>query len=387
MRSKLYLLLFFFYFLILGFILYLNGVFTGDISSYSNLIINVGILLVIGVLFLISAISFVRLNHCTDALSLATYSMQKRYKETGKNLWGEYMDKKKIFENTALDDAFSRYQNRMKSYTTKRGLTQTCDLEEYINEDLLDKLGSSHFNSNIAGTMTGLGILGTFIGLSLGLGAFSGNDIFTITDNVGPLLDGMKVAFHTSVYGIFFSLIFTFVYRSIMAYSYSVLEEFLSCYRECVMPATTSNADDNTKAMLVYQANMANSMKAILDLLKGTSEQQAAGMEQILQAFIGQLSHTLGTDLTNLGKSLNEACDAQSVYARNYQSMERTTKELLEANHALMGTLEHIMDRQERFAKDLKKQQEMLSQACDTLTEDISNQLYTFNQMRDLYEK
>ena len=45
------------------------------------------------------------------------------------------------------------------------------------------------------------------------------------------------------------------------------------------------------------------------------------------------------------------------------------------------------MDRQERFSKELKHQQEMLSNACDTLNDDISNQLYTFNQMRDLYEK
>lgn len=387
MKSKLYFILLLLYFLIFGFILYLNGVFTGTITSYSNLMINVSLLLVIGILFLISTISFVRLNACTDALAEAAYSISKRHKETDKNLWGEYMDKKKVFNHAVLDDAFSRYQKRMKSYTTKRGLANTCDLEEFINEDLMDRIGSSHFNSNIAGTMTGLGILGTFLGLSMGLGSFSGNDIFTITDNVGPLLDGMKVAFHTSVYGIFFSLVFTFVYRSIMAYSYDVLHEFLSCYREYVMPVSSSNADDNTKAMLVYQANMANSMKAILDLMKGTSEQQAAGMEQMLQEFIDRLSLTLGANLTNLGKSLNEACDAQSIYARNYQSMERTTKELLEANHALTGTLEHIMDRQERFAKDLKKQQEMLSDACDTLTEDISNQLYTFNQMRDLYEK
>ena len=46
---------------------------------------------------------------------------------------------------------------------------------------------------------------------------FQGEDIYTISDNVGPLLSGMKVAFHTSVYGILFSLIFNFVYRSIMA--------------------------------------------------------------------------------------------------------------------------------------------------------------------------
>ncbi len=387
MKNKLYYILFPFYFLILGYILYLNGVFTGDIASYANLFINLGCLLVIGILFTLSAISFARLNHCVDALSLATLSIYKRYKEVNRNLWGEYREKKSLFEYPLLDEAFTKYQKRMKSYTTKRGLANTCDLEEYINEDLLDQVGASHFNSNIAGAMTGLGILGTFIGLSLGLGAFSGNDIFTISDNVGPLLDGMKVAFHTSVYGIFFSLVFSFVYRSIMAYSYQVLSEFHSCYRECIMPSVSSNTDENTKAMLVYQANMANYMKSILDMLKGNAKEQTAGMERMVQEFIRQLSQTMGADLEKLGKSLNDACDAQAIYSRNYQSMENTTKELLEASRGLMEGLDHTMIRQDRFAKELKNQQEMLSQACDTLNEDISNQLYTFSQMRDLYEK
>lgn len=87
------------------------------------------------------------------------------------------------------------------------------------------------------GTLTGLGILGTFIGLSLGLNSFNGNDIYTISDNVGPLLEGMKVAFHTSVYGIFFSLIFNVVYRALMADAYEKLSQFLAVFRECVMPA------------------------------------------------------------------------------------------------------------------------------------------------------
>lgn len=153
------------------------------------------------------------------------------------------------------------------------------------------------------------------------------------------------------------------------------------------MPSVGANADENSKAMLVYQANMANSMKSILDLLKGTAEAQTAGMERMLQEFVRQLSQTMGSDFEKLGKSLNDACDAQAIYSRNYQSMENTTKELLEASRILMETMDHTMTRQERFAKELKNQQEILSRACDTLNEDISNQLYTFNQMRDLYEK
>lgn len=172
-----------------------------------------------------------------------------------------------------------------------------------------------------------------------------------------------------------------------MAYSYQVLSEFHSCYRECIMPSASFNADENSKAMLVYQANTANYMKSILDTLKGNAREQTSAMERMVQEFIRQLSQTLGSDLEKLGKSLNDSCDAQAVYSRNYQSMENTTKELLEASRNLMEALDHTMTRQDRFARELKNQQEMLSQACDTLNEDISNQLYTFSQMRDLYEK
>lgn len=387
MRNKIYYTLFIFYFIILIFILYLNGVFTGDIPSFSNLLINVGFLLLIGILFLISASSFAKLNRCTDALARATHSISKKYKEKNSSLWNEYKNQENLFGFRELDDAFSRYQKRLKSYAGKKGQLQSCDIEEYINEDLLDRIGASHFNSSISGTMTGLGILGTFIGLSLGLGAFSGNDIFTISDNVGPLLDGMKVAFHTSVYGIFFSLIFNFIYRSIMACSYERLSDFLSCFRECVTAPVAVDTDDSAKAMLVYQANMANSMKAILDLLKGNTVEQTQGVEQMVREFSRQLSQTMSTDFEKLGKTMNEIADTQVVYSRNYQSMENIIKELLEANRVLQESLEHTMDWQELFAKELNKQNEKLSTACDTINNDITTQLYTFNQMRDLYEK
>ena len=149
----------------------------------------------------------------------------------------------------------------------RKGLKNVCDLEEYINEDLVDKVALSHYNSAVSGTLTGLGILGTFLGLSMGLGSFDGNNIYTISDNVGPLLDGMKVAFHTSVYGIFFSIIFNFIYRGIMSDAYEKLEEFQNAFRQYAMPVAATE-DENSAAMVIYQAGMVNSMKQMVELLK-----------------------------------------------------------------------------------------------------------------------
>lgn len=383
MKNKLYIFLFFMYVGMVVLILYINGVFTGEMTSAVNLIINVGFLALIGILFMISTISFIRLNRCTDSLLLMTDKIYKAYDGGNHKLWEEYARRKKPFGDEVLDEAFTRYQKRMHSYTTKRGLTNKCDLEDYINEGVLDRVGMNYYNSAIPGTLTGLGILGTFIGLSIGLGSFNGDDIYTISDNVGPLLGGMKVAFHTSVYGIFFSLIFTFVHRCIMSDAYDKLQEFLDCFKECVEPAV-SGTDDSVKAMLVYQANMATSLKNITELLKGNAMEQTKGVEQIVQTFTAQIEHAMATDFARIGRSLEAACEAQTVYAGNYKSMEETTKALLSASLSLQETLEITMQKQEALAKELKEQGERVKETCDTLDDEISSKLYTYGQMREL---
>ena len=61
MRNKSYYLLFVLYILMFGFILFINGVFTGQVTSKSNLIINIAFLVLIGILMVIAAVHFTRL--------------------------------------------------------------------------------------------------------------------------------------------------------------------------------------------------------------------------------------------------------------------------------------------------------------------------------------
>lgn len=383
MKNRLYYILFATYFAMVGVILYINGVFTNEVSYLSDLMINIIFLIIIGIMFMISTMSFIRLNHCTDALLLVTDNIYKAYDSGNRKLWEEYSKKKRPFGNDVLDEAFTRYQKRMRSFQTKRGLSGTCDIEDYINEDVLNHVGMSYYNSAIPGTMTGLGILGTFIGLSIGLASFDGNDIYTISDNVGPLLGGMKVAFHTSVYGIFFSLVFTFVHRCIVDDANGKLREFLDCYEECVAPVVTSS-DDNTKAMLVYQANMTNYLKQMTEMLKGNALEQTQGVERIVQTFTARLEQSMGTDFARLGRTLEKACDAQEVYTGNYKSMEESTKALLSASLTLQKTLEVTMERQEALSRELKAQAAKIDETCAAIENEISSQLYTFEQMKDM---
>lgn len=387
MKNKLYYLLFLIYAAVTAWVLYINGVFTGEESSLVNLTINIGFLIIIGVLFLVSSFSFGKLNRVTDELTAAALKLQKEHREVaGKNLWANYQDRNDVFDNEELRLAFNKYRARLKGLHTKRGYIGTCDLEEYINEDLLDRVGMNYFNSGVSGTLTGLGILGTFLGLSLGLGSFNGDDIFTISDNVGPLLSGMKVAFHTSVYGIFFSLVFNFMYRSIMADAYGKLENFLNVFRQTAMPVVATE-DANSAAMVVYQANMANSLKQILEYMKGSAEEQTAGVERIVTQFMDRLQTTMGTDFEKLGDVLKDAGQSQQVYTTGAKELIQAVTELVETNKITQSALAKVIERQEKFARELQEQKERLAAACEEMSGEISNQLYAFDQMRSLYEK
>lgn len=386
MKSRLYYALYFLYVIVVAFVLYLNGVFTGEGISYVNLSINVGFLIIIGVLFAISSVSFGRLNRVTYDLEDAAIRLQKEYKEAGgKNLWGKYKDNDKVFEEKVLQEAFNQYRLRVKGTKTRRGAGASCDLEEFISEDLLDRVGMNFFNSGVSGTLTGLGILGTFLGLSMGMGAFSGDDIFSVTDNVGALLSGMKVAFHTSVYGIFFSLVFNIAYRSIMSDAYETLNTFLKVFRQTAQPVALKE-DENAATMLVYQAGMANSLKQMLELLKGNAAEQTAGVERIVEKFTAQMQSALDTDFKKLGNVLKTAGESQTASAANAAEMVEAVTALVEVNRNVQEALSHIMERQESFAKELSEQKKMLADTCNDMSDEISSQIYTFEQMRNLYE-
>lgn len=387
MKRKQYYVLFLLYVFVVVFVLYLNGVFTGEWETSVNLVINVGFLAIIGILFGISSVSFGRLGQITRELETVRLRLQDEYKEAGEtNLWTEYREDTAFFEQKDLQEAFNKYRLRVKGSRTGRRAGAPCDLEEYINEDFLDRAGMNFYNSGVPGTLTGMGILGTFLGLSMGLGAFSGDDIFTVSDNVGSLLSGMKVAFHTSVYGIFFSLVFSMIYRSLMSDAYQTLDEFLNVFRQTTQPPVM-NEEETAATMLVYQAGMANSLRQILEVMKCNAAEQTAGVGRIVDQFTQQMHAALDTDFRKLGHVLKNAGESQAASTANVAEMVEAVTTLVEVNRSVQEALSNVMERQELFAQQLEDQKEMLADLCSDMSDEISSQLYTFEQMRNLYEK
>jgi methyl-accepting chemotaxis protein len=91
-------------------------------------------------------------------------------------------------------------------------LRRSVDAFEIFTDDRLAAgLSSNRIFQALPGILTGLGVLGTFIGLQLGIGGLDLQDLTKLETSIVPLIQGCAVAFSTSVWGVGTGLLFSFL--------------------------------------------------------------------------------------------------------------------------------------------------------------------------------
>lgn len=212
--------------------------------DFGSIAINVMMFVIIGFIILWSnARCLGPVGKMTTRMNYTIQTIKYEYSKTGGYLWNSYKDKKDLFDNKILD---SRYQEFCieKKRLAMMG-TETCDIEEFINDLFVDTKVKKGLLGSFPGVMTGLGILGTFVGLSIGLQHFNTGSAEEITNSIAPLMDGIKVAFHTSIYGMVFSLIFNFVYKKTVEDAYTAVDKFNDVFHKYVLPVKKDTSARN----------------------------------------------------------------------------------------------------------------------------------------------
>lgn len=354
------------YVAMLGVCIFLNA--TSDQGNDSaSLIINVAMFAIVGGIFAWTIRnSFQKVNRIAVELETATMKIKSDYENEQKYLWDKYVSdtEASLFKQGELAGAYQEYLAEMKRLEAVSASGYRCSIEDYINQELIDTRAKKNLLNLIPGAMTGMGILGTFIGLSLGLQNFNTGTSAEIEDSIAPLMNGIKVAFHTSIYGMVFSLVFNFVYKNILEATYKNLDEFLDAYSLYVCPdaendsfsklidsqqkqsetvvnpllAAVQTMNDNLTTMLEIQReqrvelkNMPTIMteavtKAIDEIItpqfvrtnenlesfaSKISETQLSGMGDLIDRFVSQMNESLADSFANLAKIIDETCELQ----------------------------------------------------------------------------
>lgn len=96
----------------------------------------------------------------------------------------------------------------------QKHLFNTLDAEHFFNaRTLAPGLTASRLLAAAPSFLVAIGVLGTFVGLTVGLEGLVGtsNEIEALKGGINKLISGAAVAFMTSVWGVFFSLLLNFI--------------------------------------------------------------------------------------------------------------------------------------------------------------------------------
>ena len=362
-------------------------------SAVSVLLYNFIFLGIIAVVYVVGLIGgMFRMNRLSQALGDAADELENMFKMPGRVAPDKIVTMNGIFQNHYLD-------SRMKAFTD--GIAKSgegiVDIEEYINEEDMDLHIHKKLLEMAPDLFTSIGILGTFVGLVWGLKDFQPANYEAMTSSVASLVDGIKVAFLTSIYGIAFSI----VYTSGMKSEYSALTEnlqlFLDRFHTYVMPSAetesmnllVSSQKNQTAAMNQmaeqFSVKMADSFEKVITptfqkmndsldvLVSSVTKCQEDAVREILNAFLKEMNASFEAQFADFGKALTQLKDAQTDntnYTTNlYQAMskqlsdiytehEQTMKNMLEESGRLQKEYISVAGRIVQDNQTIQKQQQ-----------------------------
>ncbi len=296
-----------------------------------NVIVNGAMFVIAGIIFFVCISgSLTPVAGITAELRRVSAKIEEDAKHSHKYLWEKYREENtELFHNKILARQYKDYQYELDRIVHNDKAYYKCDIEEYIGFDLIDSVIHRESLNQVAGVMTGLGILGTFIGLTLGLQSFNTGTTAEITNSIEPLMNGIKVAFHTSIFGMIFSLVFNYVYKRRLDEGENAVRDFLSTYKKFVMPDTSA---EGVNRMMELQQKQTDAILLLTDYADIKARNQIEQLSKVVDAFITELNKSLGNSFTNLSEVVNSTIAIQS---RN----EKQMREIFENN---MGTAEGV---------------------------------------------
>ena len=292
-----------------------------------------------------------------------------------------------LFKNQTLQGTLTEYAQACQKNGRTEGAAGFVDLTVFFNRDYLDEIGNTGLADLIPGTMTALGILGTFIGLVQGVSGFDTSTAEAISSSVTTLLAGMETAFWTSIIGVILSLGFSHFHKRVYEAANEKMELFAAAFHSCGLDGSENTPENQLlryqKQQTELMQNMAgvisesisNSMKTELlpvftrmeqsvELFgKLASQQQKEGLEQVVQEFIRRMNESLGGQFEGLAATLQSVSDWQKQSA---QQMQNIVDNLCSTS----GEIQRVHDISRQTVEEMKGFVELLKQYQEKLHEE-----------------
>ena len=368
-------------------------------ASVGNIIYNLGFLAAMIVILLVGCgIGFGRMQQTRKGLDRATAKL-KSISEGGGNISSVTRPGTSFFGVPYFDAKYQEYLSYL------RKTNSPTDIGDYIGEYEINNYTHRRLVEMIPDILTSLGILGTFVGLVLGLRNFNPTSYEAMSSSVDSLIDGIKVAFVTSIYGISLSLAFSYWLRGALTGVSESLDRFLDAYYTTAVTPTDATAMNhiiaNQNAQIKYLGQMekdlaeqvsqtlSNNIRPMVEHLDKTMDtfsntvtlQQTQLLENISQRIARTMKQEFFSEFLEMRKVMGETNQVQrqhaefmenseKQYQQSIQSGQASMREAMEGSAQLVSEVFDAMHSQEaqlsQFVSDMQKSMANMAEVNDT---------------------
>jgi hypothetical protein len=399
------------YVFMMGLLMWFNSQSTAT-SGNNGLIYSVILFGIVLLMYGFTFVCYLNTNKLTSDLEIVSNRIKIEHKDGQQYLWDTYKNEENLFRVKILNERYNRFCKEQKRIESTREKSKSYgDIEDFINYDLVDEVVHKNILGVFPGTMTGLGILFTFFGLSICLQGFHTGTADEIMAGIDPLMSGIRVAFHTSIYGLVFSLVYNISYRKKIEESYGAIDEFVDAYREHVKP---ENGLDAIEILLEYQDRQSKTMELMstqlitgmtgafrdattpqFDKLNATitsfahdvSKAQTDDLKKLVDIFLNEMNKSVGDNFREVRDSMAETCKVQGEYS---DVMKKSLDEIsgsLQSVCTISTDMQQTVQQLDAYIKSIQALQDKLMEAFDKYTTQIlENNETTKKQQRYLEE-
>ena len=343
-------------------------------ASRFNIFFNLGFLVVMVMIILGGLLfGFHRMGQTRRGLDRASDRLQN-LASSGGAMSAITSQGSTLFAVPYLDEKYQEYLRYLHKTNSP------TDIGDYIGEYEINNYTHRRLVEMIPDILTSLGILGTFLGLVLGLRGFNPTSYEAMSSSVEALIDGIKVAFVTSIYGLSLSLAFQYWLRGALTSVSESLDRFLDTYYTCAVPPTDATAMNHVIA------NQNTQTKLMQQMQKDLSEQVAQSLSNNISPMIEHLDHTM--DDFSQTVTLNQERLLENIAERIARTMKQEffsefiemRKVLGETNQSQREHLKFMQESEAKYQADVLDGEQRMTEAMEASSDVVVRALSAMNE-------
>lgn len=230
-----------------------------------------------------------------------------------------------------LRPSWQKYQKSLVKLQDEQGgkVYSTVDAEEFFSFVTITKGLYAESFSGMAGIFTGIGILGTFVGLTAGLWGMDTGDAAALAEGIKQILNGSGTAFVTSIIGIICGLVFIFVHSIVVKRVQHNIDSFCDTLDQ-LFPRTT--IEILLQEQITINKKVSGAVEQLsVDIATSICEKLPTVLDQIADRIDRSLKGNLDAVIDGLSQKLE-------VQIEELRKIESNTAELNHAGLSGIGT-------------------------------------------------